>query len=98
MKREELFEVLEPPPHGLTRLRARIDERRYLRVGRWLLVSAIAAAVLVVLWPRERVDLLTPAAALTQQREAVEALGDTRITPLTSTNPHVAVYRAFAAP
>ncbi len=98
MKRDELFEVLEPPAHGLTRLRARIDERRYLRAGRWLLVSAITAAVLVVLWPRERVDLLTPATALTHQQHAVEALGDTRITPMASTNPRVAVYRAFAAP
>ena len=28
MKKSELFEALEPPPGGLTRLRARLSERR----------------------------------------------------------------------
>lgn len=47
MKREAVFEVVEPPPGGLTRLRARLDEARTSRPW-WLAVPAVATAALVV--------------------------------------------------
>ncbi len=44
-----LFEVLEPPPGGLTRLRARIGRERRRRVRRWSLAMAAAALALAAL-------------------------------------------------
>lgn len=64
MKPGELFEVLEPPPHGLTRLRARMAARRANRLLWPALVLAVAAAVVLLFVPREQpVDLLVPLAA-----------------------------------
>jgi len=54
---DRLFPVLDPPPGGLTRLRARIRQDRRRRTASWGLVTAaagIAALVLAVL-------VLTPA-------------------------------------
>ena len=60
MKRDALFEVLEPPPGGLTRLRARMAASSPLR---WWPVGAVAAGVMVVLLvalPRgPKVDLVS---------------------------------------
>jgi hypothetical protein len=47
MKREDLFPVVEPPPGGLTRLRAQLDEARATRPW-WLVVPAVATAALVL--------------------------------------------------
>ena len=63
MKHDDVFEVLEPPPHGLTRLRARLEERRATRLAWPALLAVATLAVLVVLWPRSatpEVDLQTP--------------------------------------
>lgn len=58
MKRDELFEVLEPPPGGLTRLRARM--KAPVKVRWWVPLGVVAAgvAVLVAVPAREpTVDL-----------------------------------------
>jgi hypothetical protein len=48
MKRSDVFEQLEPQPHGWTRLRARLQTERPR--GRWLAVATVSAlAVLLVL-------------------------------------------------
>jgi hypothetical protein len=62
MKRNEVFEVLEPPPHGLTRLRARMATRRATRLLRPALALALAFAAVVVLLfvPRAAPVDLTP--------------------------------------
>lgn len=52
MKRDELFEALEPPPHGLTRLRGKLATRRAHRLLRPALVLAFAAAVALLFVPR----------------------------------------------
>jgi hypothetical protein len=50
MKRSDVFEPLEPPPHGWTRMKARLGERR---ARRWpIAVAAAAAVVLAVLLPK----------------------------------------------
>lgn len=103
MKREDVFEVHEPPPRGLTRLRARMEERRASRVLRPVLVVAVLAVVaLLVLWPRaevERVDFSQSVAALDAMPAgaSVMALGETGVEPLRSTNAQVVLVRVFAA-
>jgi hypothetical protein len=62
VKREEIFEVLEPPPYGWTRLEARLSERRGARWPLAVAAVALAAASLliavVLAWPRtQAVDL-----------------------------------------
>lgn len=59
MKRNEVFEVVEPPPFGLERLRARMAEQRRAPT-KWVLVGAVATLVLVLVWwPRTAsVDLV----------------------------------------
>lgn len=98
MKRDELFEVLEPPPHGLTRLRARLAARRARRLLWPALVSSLAALLVVLFVPREQpVDLRAaladsvfgaegpPVSALDGSALAVERLP--------SSNPQVVLYR-----
>lgn len=95
MKRDELFEVLEPPPHGLTRLRARLEERRSRRLAGPLLVLASAAAVLTVaLWPRPEAPRVDFSAALITAPEGVTARGETAVEAQPSSNPNVVIYRA----
>jgi hypothetical protein len=99
MKHRDVFEPLEPPPHGLTRLRAGMEERRARRVLWPVLATSLAVAVLaVVLWPREetpRVDFSAAVTAMTSTSAPVQALGETGVEPLRSSNPDVVVYRAF---
>lgn len=59
MKRNEVFEVVEPPPFGLERLRARLGEQRRAPT-KWVLAGAMATLLLVLVWwPRETpVDLV----------------------------------------
>ena len=60
MKREEVFERLEPPSGGLSGLRERMAEPPWTR--RFVLVAAAIAAVLVLLWSSGRApDLVTAA-------------------------------------
>ncbi len=98
MKRDEVFEVLEPPPHGLTRLRARMNERRASRaVWRALAVSAAVVLAGVVLWPRQQVrapDFTAYLAGLTATGAPVEGRGETAVELLASRNAEVVVYRA----
>jgi hypothetical protein len=56
MKRDELFDVKEPPNGGLARLRQRLDERP--RVFRWPIAVGLAAAIaLLLLLVRARRDI-----------------------------------------
>ena len=77
MKREEVFEQLEPPPGGVARLRERMTERPSSTVRRLVPVAgalAVAAVVLLV-WSRRETtpDLVSSA----RQRAGLEqvALG-----------------------
>jgi len=100
MKRDEVFEVLEPPPHGLTRLRARMEERRARRFAWPVLVTASAVAVLaVVFWPRAegpRVDFTAQLEAM--KVETATGLGQTALEPLVSQNAGVVLYRVSVMP
>lgn len=64
MRRDEIFEKLEPPPGGLAALRARMDAPRSSRVRRFAVpVLALAAAALVlVVVSRDRAPDLVSAA------------------------------------
>lgn len=64
MKRDEIFEKLEPPPGGLAALRARIHAPRPTRARRVLVPAfAVAAAALVlVVLSRDRAPDLVSAA------------------------------------
>lgn len=100
MKRDEVFEVLEPPAHGLTRLRARMEERRARRFAWPVLVGVSAVAVLaVVFWPRTevpRVDFTAQVAAM--KVETATGLGRTALEPLVSQNAGVVLYRVSVMP
>lgn len=99
MKRDDVFEVLTPPPHGLTRLRARMAERSAVRWIRPVLaVSLAVSAVVVLLVPRGDDSLALEARAMTQAGAAVTARGDTAVEPMVSTNPGVVLYRVTARP
>lgn len=78
MKREDLFERLEPPPGGLAELRERMTARPRSMVRRLAPIAApiaIAAAVLLFLfWPRSTTPDLVGAARLHAGPEEV-ALG-----------------------
>jgi hypothetical protein len=57
MKRREVFEVLEPPSHGWTRLKARLEERPRRR-WRWAVAIAAAALLLaVIVWPKRPAEV-----------------------------------------
>ena len=101
MKREQVFEELEPPPFGLERLRARMAERRR-RVSPLVLVGVVASALVVLLaWPKTPgVDLValaraSAAAPMVGVRSAddVTALEETGVLRLPSQNPDVSLYR-----
>ena len=68
MKREDVFERLEPPPGGVAKLRERMSVRRWSmpararRVAPFAAALAVAAVVLLLFWPRGRApDLLAAA-------------------------------------
>ncbi|MDP1829401.1 MAG: hypothetical protein Q8L48_39410 [Archangium sp.] len=99
MKRGDVFEVLEPPPHGLTRLRGKLASRRVNRVLWPALVMAVAAALVLFFIPREApVDLrqrlvggvFGPGSGPPVSALDGRALGLER---LPSGNPQVVVYR-----
>ncbi len=101
MKRSQVFEVLEPPPFGLERLRARRDEQPR-RLGTLVLVGLATCACLVLLrWPRpSAVDLVSLARATSAAPmmghavlSEVTALDNTGVLALPSTDPQVSLYR-----
>jgi hypothetical protein len=102
MKRSEVFEAREPPPHGWARLRARLDERSPRRWP-WLVVATVAALLLaVVLWPK-RAPQVDFAAQLVRATAAPElglgepgptlAVSEGAAERLPSTDPSVLLYR-----
>lgn len=96
----KLFEVLEPPPHGLTRLRAKRAARRGRRWAWPALAVALAATVTVLfVVPREApVDfgaslqgsLFAPGAGPAVSALDAQVLG---VEALPSGNPRVLLYR-----
>lgn len=105
MKRDELFEVVEPPPFGLSRLRRALVVRQAAAVRRWVLAGAAACGlVALAAWQaRPSVD----ASEVTRdawaawrgvqgQTEPARGLGETALLRLPSARPDVAVYRVAA--
>jgi hypothetical protein len=101
MKRQQVFEELEPPPFGLERLRARMRDRRR-RVSPLVLVGVMASALVVLLvWPKApRVDLVALARGSAagplvgvSSLEDVTALEKTGVLRMPSQNPDVVLYR-----
>jgi hypothetical protein len=94
MKRSDVFEPLEPPPHGWTRLKARLEERR---ARRWpVAIAAVAAVVLaLVLAPKPRPDAEVEAALRSGFIVSNEALTlkDGAAQQLPSSDPKVLLYR-----
>ena len=104
MKRDELFEVLEPPPQGLTRLRARVASRRADRLLRPALALAFAAVVALLFVPRAvpvdltgdlRASLTGSLVGLGSTGAPVTALDaqSVAVERLPSGNPKVVLYR-----
>ena len=103
MKKSALFPQVEPPPHGLARLRAQIKRPR--RAVGWWAVAAVAALVLVVLGlrPSDSVDLMPDVrAAATAAGLGLEApisepvllaSSGAALVRLHSGNPQVVLYR-----
>jgi hypothetical protein len=80
MKRDELFEKLEPPPGGLARLRARMDARPRRKRVVVPLAFAFAAAAIVLLVVVGRGRAADPLSAARQRGDAPEiALGLARM-------------------
>jgi hypothetical protein len=106
MKREELFEVIEPPPHGLTRLRGKLASRRANRWLRPALLLAFAATMAVLLLvprtshPEVNVSLVTPLLLPERGAAPVSALDGSRLAleRLPSENPKVVLYRVAVLP
>jgi hypothetical protein len=65
--RAELFEQLEPPPHGLAHLRARLDSPPTPRAPLWIAAAATCAVALALagLGPRPAAPVTVPPGALT---------------------------------
>ena len=97
MKRNEVFEVVEPPPFGLERLRARMAEQR-VAPTRWVLVGAVATVLLVlVFWPRSpAVNLVSATSSfLSEPTRDVTSLDPSTgaVLELPSSNPDVILAR-----
>lgn len=96
MKRNEVFEVIEPPPFGLERLRARMAEQRR-GPTRWVLAGAVATLVLVLVWPRTgAVDLVGATSGfLSEPTRDVTSLDTSTgaVLELPSSNPDVILAR-----
>jgi hypothetical protein len=109
MKRGDLFEELEPPPGGLTRLRSRLKEQRRRGLGRPALAFALALALVAAAFGALRtqpVDL-RPAVrgSVTAGLIGVDAAGPSVVLEagqpaglqrLPSANPNVVLYRVAA--
>lgn len=102
MKRHEVFEVVEPPPFGLERLRARMAEQRRAPT-KWVLAGAVATLLLVfVVWPRSApVDLVgaTSAFFVAPTRDVSPLDVSTgAVLELPSSNPEVILARVASLP
>lgn len=91
---KHVFEVLEPPPHGLTRLRAAMDARKKQRLMWPVLVSAVVAAVLIMV----KIDqpqnaLVSEFDARSRVDQSVTARGDSAVEAMPSSSPDVVIYR-----
>lgn len=94
MKRRDVFEVLEPPPFGLERLRARLDARRSMAPRLVVLATVVATVLAVVLWPRNQVVTLTLPTLVGDVAPLDPAT--TAVQPLPSSNPDVVLVRVLA--
>ena len=72
MKREDMFERLDPPAHGLARLRARLEARRPRRVLYYAVALGVLAGVLAAWITRPRAPNLV---ARAHGRASVEDVG-----------------------
>ncbi len=101
MKRNEVFEVIEPPPFGLERLRARMAEQRRAPT-KWVLAGALATLLLVLVWwPRTApVDLVGATRGfLSEPAHDVTSLDATgAVLELPSSNPEVILARVATLP
>lgn len=95
MRRDELFEVLEPPPHGLTRLRGKLASRRANRLLWPALVLASAAAAVLLFLPKSEAPAEFSAALAMEPGPPVSALDGQSLglERLPSGNPKVVLYR-----
>lgn len=107
MKRSELFEAVEPPPYGWSRMSARLSERRQ-PVWRPALGAVFAVAIVVAGTLTSRVPVLPvnllplaladPASAATlgldvPQEPVAVVGGNAAVMRLPSSNPQVLMYR-----
>lgn len=102
MKRNEVFEVIEPPPFGLERLRARMAEQRRAPT-KWVLAGAMATLLLVIVWwPRATpVDLVGATRGfLSEPTQNVTTLDAETgaVLELPSSNPEVILARVATLP
>ena len=103
MKRRDVFEVLEPLPGGLTRLRAHLPKRHRSRVWAPALAAGLAAALMVVggTWSRggeQPEDLIGAVRDSVFERElaepvTLEAGQAGALQRLPSSTPQVLLYR-----
>jgi hypothetical protein len=78
VKREEIFEAMEPPPYGWTRLEARLNARRARRWP-WAVVAAAALLLVTFLaWPRAAAVDVTLEIARSSAAASFGLGGDTR--------------------
>jgi hypothetical protein len=101
VKREKIFEALEPPPFGWTRLEARLNAR-VARRWPWAVAAATALLWVVVLaWPRATPVDVTVEIAGSSAAASFGLEGDTRTLAvrtgaaqaLPSSDPNVVLYR-----
>ncbi|MGV3622121.1 MAG: hypothetical protein ACO1OB_14960 [Archangium sp.] len=90
---KDVFEVLEPPPNGLTRLRAAMNEERKRRVMWPVLVSAAVAAVLIFVRLEPPNELVNEFTERSRSDQPVMARGDSAVEALPSSSPNVVIYR-----
>ena len=106
MKREDVFERIEPPPGGLAGLRERIAQPRETRRFVPLAAAFAIAAALLVVWSTDRApDFLTAARQRRGPEEialglapprgeaaAVQAQSTSALAQVPTSNPSVAFY------
>lgn len=102
MKRHEVFEVVEPPPFGLERLRARMATPRRAPT-KWVLAGAVVTLVLgLVWWPRSApVDLVGATRTFfSEPTRDVSSLDASTgaVLELPSSNPEVILARVASLP